>query len=152
MSNRQPKPWTPERHEACKARDAAATKGPWEDVAIGAPVGRGMHAAPRVVVNLGENNWQDATAADQEFMAHARDDVPDMLAKIEEQAATIARLKTSLSALDALDAAERTLLTAGGWREVREGWIDPRRNIVWSQTTAVTIERGRATDALEVKP
>ena len=30
MSTRQPKPWTPERHEACKARAAAATRGPWK--------------------------------------------------------------------------------------------------------------------------
>ena len=32
MSTRQPKPWTPERHEALKALDAVAIPGPFVEV------------------------------------------------------------------------------------------------------------------------
>lgn len=94
MSGRQPKDWTPERHEACKAREKAATRGPWkwwtsnshrrltaEDcqdggVAYGTSQRDGCGD---IVIN----------EADMAFTEHAREDVLDMLAKIESLAADV---------------------------------------------------------------
>lgn len=97
MSTRQPKPWTPERHAAAKAREAAATKGPWAYTTL-------LHddrPGTNEVADLANDCYvvTDAPLShyrhDGEFIAAAREDVPDMLAKIEEQAAEIERLEAS---------------------------------------------------------
>ena len=88
MSTRQPKPWTPERHEACKARAAAATRGPWKWWTSNShrrlTAGDGQDGG----VAYGTEHRDGCgdiviSESDMAFTESAREDVPDMLAKIE---------------------------------------------------------------------
>jgi len=88
MSTRQPKPWTPERHEACKARAAAATRGPWKWWTSNShrrlTAGDGQDGG----VAYGTEHRDGCgdiviSESDMAFTESAREDVPDMLAEIE---------------------------------------------------------------------
>lgn len=94
MSAQQPKDWTPERHEACKAREKAATKGPWEWWTSNSH--RRLTAEDRQDGGVAYGTSQrDGCGdivigeADMAFTEHAREDVPDMLAKIESLTADV---------------------------------------------------------------
>jgi hypothetical protein len=90
VTTRQPQPWTPERHAALKALDAAATPGPFVEVNRGEiteadparRVARDPHLGETLAQVAGNLHIRDAEALAR-FFAAARDDVPDMLAKIE---------------------------------------------------------------------
>jgi hypothetical protein len=80
-----------ERLAEIEARCEAATEGPW-------------YANPGGYVELDEfgegehfngiaDTWNANDGKDAEFIAHARQDVPDLIATVREQAAEIERLK-----------------------------------------------------------
>jgi hypothetical protein len=90
MSTRQPKDWTPERHEACKAREKAATKGPWIIVEASDDGGSIKYREPgRGLFSIARVQGWDRNLENLSFIAEARDDVPDMLAKIEALTAEV---------------------------------------------------------------
>lgn len=91
----------PERLQEIRAREAKATKGPWKAVQAGAPVNwevdshtgqsNGVSGAvdDSIVTAdnfevLGSSEWINVKWDDLEFMAHAREDIPSLLARISE--------------------------------------------------------------------
>lgn len=85
-------------HEAIRRRAEAATPGPWNCHDFGTP---GQEEPSSIVVHAGEFNWRELYedgesaiawmpgwdsdhAADAEFIAHAREDVPALLALVDE--------------------------------------------------------------------
>jgi hypothetical protein len=87
-----------------EAREQAATAGPWWTDRLAESDG-----SESVGVDAGDDNWivpcQDLDPADAEFMAHARVDVPALLAEIRRLTAQRERRRVRLVALqnDALD-------------------------------------------------
>ncbi|MGW5175841.1 hypothetical protein ACWERY_15950 [Streptomyces sp. NPDC004082] len=79
----KPQPMTPERLVAVAALAAAATPGPWWTETLAEHDG-----STSVGIDAGGDNWvvpcQDLDAADAEFIAHARTDVPALLARVAE--------------------------------------------------------------------
>jgi hypothetical protein len=76
---------TDEEFAAIKARCAAATPGPWRSYVEGRD-----HTSGSDFIMTGEGNSRGrdielsgATKADQDFIAHARQDVPRLAAEIE---------------------------------------------------------------------
>jgi hypothetical protein len=78
---------TPERLAEIRAREQAATKGPWSDWDSCCVWYKGSEVLCEVLT--GES-------ADQAFIAHARTDIPELLAEVERLAAENAQLKDRL--------------------------------------------------------
>ena len=70
---------------AIEARLAAATEGPWEII------GGGEYIAPIGITVAPDDGG--VTTADAEFIAHARVDIPALLAAVRERDNTIARVR-----------------------------------------------------------
>ena len=108
-------PTTPDL-AAIRAREAAATKGPWgyfavddyADVAADYQrTGRGSYSCRQHVARLETENvfdahddWDDDRAAEQTradaaFMAHAHEDVPALLAEVDRLRARVAELEAT---------------------------------------------------------
>jgi hypothetical protein len=107
-----PEPLSAERLTEIAARADAATAGPWWTDTLAEHDG-----SESVGIDAEGDIWivpcQDIDQADAEFMAHARVDVPALLAEVRRQAARIAELEAQREAL-----AER--LRAGQqWRQGR---------------------------------
>lgn len=94
--------------EPIQAREAAATKGPWRDMAAGnCTMENGLTTAIAEVEGLPRPwnpvwvGWQSAKnyfktflrATDAEFIAHARQDIPALLAEVIALRAEVARLR-----------------------------------------------------------
>lgn len=146
--------WTPERHAAARARCEAATPGPWEANHRENKVVRqawvtlpGCPGQPlcqcRWHPEHTSGHWGDTFDADAnaDFIAHARTDLPEALAEIDdlsvalayyraecaEKDAELSRLTAQLAAADALAAA------AGAWHDAVPGpgmWSDERAAVV----------------------
>jgi hypothetical protein len=99
----EPRALSAERLMEIAARVQAATAGPWWTDTLAESDG-----SESVGVDAGDDNWivpcQDLDPADAEFMAHARADVPDLLADNTRLRARIAELeaerRTTNEALD----------------------------------------------------
>lgn len=95
-------PPDPTRLEAIRERMAKATEGPWraaEDVSIGRPRVLGpqkRNGKFGVIAIFPMLQKLGIVKADAEFIAHAREDIPWLLATLQTQAATIARLEGEL--------------------------------------------------------
>jgi hypothetical protein len=102
---------SPEVLEAIAKRATAATDGPWEtkwDGTIGRPpaVIRAANIPPRRI---------PATSDDSSFIAHARRDVPDLLAEVAWlKAENLALSATLTDARAAMDTAEHALDLVSG--------------------------------------
>lgn len=114
--------WTKERHEAAKVRAQAVPPGPWiREMYEDGESSEGPHGVhpgspgewvesddvitkPTDEEPLGTRVADCATGAIAEFVRHSRDDVPDMLAKIE--ALTAERLGYRLAIVNACAAGE----------------------------------------------
>lgn len=73
---------------AIEERVAAATGGPWTSVIEG----RDQFGGSSVIITAGEDLYLNGgTAADQDFVAHARQDVPRLLAEIRRLLAMTSR-------------------------------------------------------------
>jgi hypothetical protein len=104
---------------AIRAREAAATDGPWFT--------GNRHPRFHDVLNAGHVIISDELPmieleltrqgiADAEFIAHARTDVPALLARVDEQAAEIERLRAVAEAVQkVLDVARLDLDTTEEW-------------------------------------
>jgi len=69
------KPITTAELAEMKAREAAATRGPWND--------RGEHGVTQTK-HITRDLWQiPRTVEDVAFIAHAREDVPRLIAQVE---------------------------------------------------------------------
>lgn len=126
-------PPTPERLAEVRARAEAATVGPWEwDAPSTEPWPSGdenLHNAANdpVLSSWGyDADGIDASAEDRAFIAHARTDVPDLLAALdaateraEKAEAALARVEAALSAHPECDRyAEDDVITCGWKRAV----------------------------------
>lgn len=95
--------------DAIHARIAAAGRGPWlTDPEYGWPMGDGnIHEAVRndsgdghdVVALTGVKDLHPRSAADAEFIAHARDDIPALLAALDATRAELAATAADLARL-----------------------------------------------------
>lgn len=105
-------PMTPERLAEIEARANAATQGPWE-AATGALVGDDydeathvwyrLHSPDRMWQTIGkvlDNELDQTTIEDAEFIAEARTDVPDLLAEVRRLQALAAALGVETGASD----------------------------------------------------
>lgn len=88
-------PMTDERLEEIEAREAAASEGPWE--AIGLVVANEWPAKDVAEVLSNQN--------DADFIAHARLDIPDLLAEVR-------RLRERNALLEAVATAARVMVHA----------------------------------------
>jgi len=81
---------TPERLAEIKARCDKATARPWftdhGDTAVTSPVKDGDWdwIVPPAELAEEEGEWYDNLTSDRVFIAHARSDVPDLLAEVEQ--------------------------------------------------------------------
>lgn len=88
---------TPERLAEIRERAGAATQGPWEHRQ---PFGTQNHAVITADGDLGNDNegvWYEET--DAEFIAHSREDVPDLLAHVDHLTAEVERLRADVRSL-----------------------------------------------------
>jgi hypothetical protein len=118
-----------------RARAEAATDGPWREAVLGsegydvrAPdVIRGASRIPRArpVARCGQLDW-DADKANAQFIAHARQDVPWLLAEVERLTAErdrardlAARLEAQIARVEALaeDWRYKDEFGRGAWQE-----------------------------------
>ncbi|WP_032376693.1 hypothetical protein [Rhodococcoides fascians] len=84
---------------AIEARASAATEGPWTTESD--PTGTCIYAIPLLAQGDGFVAQDLRSAPDAEFIAHAREDVPALLAAVRERDNTIARVRARI------DSAER---------------------------------------------
>jgi hypothetical protein len=91
-------PLTPEREQQIRARDAAATPGPWGRAAAHGPYFHADSPADEFGIRVGDVHfgYGPQTAAEREFIAHAREDVPALLSEIDRQRAELARIETGI--------------------------------------------------------
>jgi hypothetical protein len=77
---------TPAELDEIKARVAAATEGPWEAYSASCCPDMGGVSSSKYRVHAAEvgNVGHPALLEDAEFMAHARTDVPALIAALEE--------------------------------------------------------------------
>jgi len=80
-------PLTPKREQEIRARDAAATPGPWS---ANEPTGFVVDPTGQPLAIFG-GGLQDR--ADAAFIAHAREDVPTLLAEIERLRSLVANAR-----------------------------------------------------------
>jgi hypothetical protein len=91
--------------ESIKTREQAATKGPWETQSLGENYfrcfGEGMENRPAWIVphalQLSDGECPAMLWADAEFIAHAREDIPNLLGRIEEVESENERLRAELA-------------------------------------------------------
>ncbi|MEV5443521.1 hypothetical protein AB0N23_13430 [Streptomyces sp. NPDC052644] len=100
-----------DRIAAIQARNAAATKGPW--CTDSWEIYQGSEYLPGISSWVGEccrSEDPEQALADAEFIAHARDDVPWLLAEVERLRARVAELEAERhSTNEALSEAAETL-------------------------------------------
>jgi hypothetical protein len=93
------KPMTAAELQAIRARSDAATPGPWRSYIEGRDHSSGsdfiMTGAPDARGN--DIEVTGATKADQDFIAHARQDVPRLLAEVERLREQVENLTTRRS-------------------------------------------------------
>lgn len=117
---------------AIEARLAAATEGPW----IYRDIIGGYHNVTRNawdVASCGagdldpEDGDRDEQAArNAEFIAHAREDVPALLAAVRERDNTIARIREVLDDYDGLNAEPIPKLSTHTWMHEVRAALDPQ--------------------------
>jgi hypothetical protein len=110
------------RLDEIKAREQAAFGGPWE--ALDADE-NGMHAVAvdgTVLVEVGD-------FCDAEFIAHARDDIPHLLALVESLTAERDALAAQVARVESL---------AGQWERLADTAINPDSR-EWLQACAATL-------------
>lgn len=125
-------PTTPLDLDAIRAREQAATKGPWTaedwDVAVCTSDGRQLVQLAEVLLgdwDTRENHPQ--AAADAEFIAHTRQDVPALLAEVERlRAHSITLNSISYRIAEALDEHKGQESYAGNPAEQAERLIADR--------------------------
>lgn len=96
-----------DRAAQIRARAEAATDGPWESDSADPSIW-----SPDVIVignytradDYNSAAWEDATEADREFIAHARSDIPWLLAEVERLTAENQEQRARLSAYRSPDA------------------------------------------------
>lgn len=102
-----------------EAREQAATPGPWESGLVGVWVEGGEYL---IRLEGGASATVNLTPATRFFIAHARDDVPWLVAQVRERDAEIARLRALLTTTgDAL--ANVGLRAARSWHAKDDGEI-----------------------------
>ena len=89
---------TDERLAEIKARADAATPGPWERNNLAGRPEREVFAGDELIGDFGVGGWEDDEGADRveinaEFIAHARQDIPDLLAEVERLREHVATLE-----------------------------------------------------------
>lgn len=106
---------TPEQEAEIRAREKAATKGPW----IASHRHGGVSDNADAVGGLGldiegppepEENGQFALAADAQFIAHAREDVPRLLSEIERLRAERDELREEIREREEADLSHEVFL------------------------------------------
>ena len=115
--------WTNERHEAARARCEAATEGPWES--CGGTIEGGPTSGRDVVTTAvdcmaycyGGRGRGVEHPEDREFIAHARADIPDLLAEVERL-----RALTTITD-DMVERAEEALVYTMGQESDGADWI-----------------------------
>ncbi|OZE77191.1 hypothetical protein CH305_18310 [Rhodococcus sp. 15-649-2-2] len=112
---------TPGELAAIAARADAATVGPWE-VATSRDVYSAV-IAPAGGATVGMDFESDANA---EFIAHAREDVPALLAVLRERDNTIARVRDVLDDYDHLGIEPIPTLSAHAWMHEVRAALDPQ--------------------------
>lgn len=85
---------TPSQISEIQQRADAATKGPWVYMGDTFPY-QGMVVSAKNVDRICETPIFDDRTDDMEFIAHARKDIPNLLAHISEQAEKIGRLEAA---------------------------------------------------------
>ena len=88
-------PMTEEQLLAIKARAEAATPGPWGIEHVERRIWGGSE---RVCFLFGQDRRQNENNG--VFIAHARQDIPDLLAEVERLRAEVARLKDEVASLE----------------------------------------------------
>ena len=102
---------------AIRARAEAATKGPWEVCAFDSGHSKFEMSVSVITESAGDRicdmdglgrTWNEIDArddgmADAEFIAHAREDIPALLAELDRLNATIGRVRDIHAPIDALD-------------------------------------------------
>ena len=100
-----------QRLEEIKARERKATKGPW--TWLDYEVFEGVNNN-RIIFNIDYLGSFDALTADRDFMSHARQDIPDLLAHIDILEETERQLKhiciTKKERIEELQAAMKDVL------------------------------------------
>ncbi|OZC62752.1 hypothetical protein CH276_14120 [Rhodococcus sp. 06-470-2] len=96
---------TPEELEAIEARANAATEGPWGTRVADTGI-RSSYPYAWVTKQRGEiataivERHQGGTVEDVEFIAHAREDIPALLAAVRERDNTIAKVHELMQSWD----------------------------------------------------
>ncbi|MHA4819448.1 hypothetical protein ACXZ65_34425 [Streptomyces aculeolatus] len=172
MSTRQPEP-TPERLDEIRGRERAATKGPWgfydgdtyADVAADLEMtSRSSYTYRQKIARLEDEDvyddparedWNEEQAsaqmaADARFIAHAREDVPALLAEIDRLTADNAELDQSLDKVmrerdDLHEVADKLAYAIAPIEVIGEhsSGNDPWENALDHVTSASAVERLR---------
>ena len=90
-----PDPMTPERLAEIEARANAATQGPWEwhpYMGSGATLAKPNHPFHELNILKTTDDWPPV-AADAEFIAAARNDVPALLAEVRRLQDAVERVR-----------------------------------------------------------
>jgi len=104
-------PLTAEQLAAIKAREAAATDGPWlYDHGL---LRGGGHIGRRQLAEMHSFSPYHRAEADGTFIAEARTDVPALLAELDRMAAELDRVRTELATTQAQIAAVLALPSIG---------------------------------------
>jgi hypothetical protein len=103
---------SPQRLAEIESRQAAATPGPWRSMVEGRDhlsgdsflmTGTEDHRGPDLYMTWDPVTHDDQRRADQDFIAHARHDIPDMAAEIRRLRGLLALLPTASGASDDAD-------------------------------------------------
>lgn len=89
---------TNERLAVIKARAEAATPGPWERNHLAGRPEREVFAGNDLIGDFGVGGWEDDKGADRvesnaNFIANARQDIPELIAEVERLREHIASLE-----------------------------------------------------------
>lgn len=87
-------PMSPERLAGIAARTEAATPGPWDAYESDCDMHVGRSPDGPHVALFGRASWHDVPA-DATFVAHARQDVPDLLAEVERLRVALELFRTA---------------------------------------------------------
>jgi len=87
-----------ERLAEIKARVEAATPGPWERNNLAGRPEREVFAGDYLIGDFGVGGWKDDEGADRveinaDFIAHARQDIPGLLAEVQRLREHVASLE-----------------------------------------------------------
>lgn len=97
-----------ERLAQIRVREGAATKGPWH-LERHEPTLARLVVSEDCTLDISFGYIGNRTEGDAEFVAHARDDVPDLLAEVERLRVRVAELEAGRNRINSLPPSRQTL-------------------------------------------